>query len=198
MVERRMLRTMVAGATLLAVHAAYADRAGAHSFNVGLVVALGDSPVGDARQVRDGFLLATRERDSHPGEESDGHLGGLDVYVHLVALDDSSLSGVRALLQREHIDVLAVIGPSDAAERLRTLVADAPTVVLGPGRLPSPLPPAFARAFETAFGYAPGGQAAEGYNAARRIDAAVRPLGGVGDLAALRRAFDESRNGLDW
>ncbi len=30
-----------------------------------------------------GFRLATRERDSHAGEESDGHLGGLDVYINM-------------------------------------------------------------------------------------------------------------------
>ncbi len=48
----------------------------AHSFNVALV--------GEAVResgAYDGFRLATLERDAHAGEESDGHLGGLDVYI---------------------------------------------------------------------------------------------------------------------
>jgi hypothetical protein len=192
-----MRRSITAAALVLGL-AIVPHGAWGHSFNVGLVVALVEPTIAEIRQVRDGFLLAARERDGHPDEESDGHLGGLDVYVHLVSLDGGAPSAVRALLQRERIDILAVIGPGHAAEKLQPLVAGAPTVLLAPGRLPSPVPSAFVRAFQVAFGYPPGKHAAEGYNAGRRIDAAVRPLDSVGDPAALRRAFDETRDGLDW
>jgi hypothetical protein len=170
----------------------------AHGFNVGLVIALAGPSDVDARQVRDGFLLATRERDSHPDEESDGHLGGLDVCLFPVDLNRESPAGVRALLTREQIDILAIVGANDAVEEIEPLVAGSQTVLLTPGRPRRAPTQNFANAFRTAFGYAAATPAAEGYNAARRIDAAVRPLGGVGDGAALRQALDNTRDGLDW
>ena len=170
--------------------------AAAHSFNVGLVVAFTGST--DIRQARDGFLLAARERDGHPDEEADGHLGGLDVYIYSVDLEQESLTAVRALLRREEIDILAVLGPDEAADEIRPLVAGSQTLLLGPGQLRSASMEAFRNRFQAAFGYPPSESAAASYNAARRIDAAVRPLGGVGDRVALRQALDETRNGLDW
>lgn len=190
------MKTMVAAAALIAGLAGFSDGAQAHSFNVGLVMA--EASTAGARQVQDGFLLATRERDSHPDEESDGHLGGLDVYLFPVDPERDLLAGVRALLQQEQIDILAVIGPASAVEEIRPLVADSQTLLLAPGRVRPSSAEAFARAFEAAFGYAPETPAAEGYNAARRIDRAVRPLGGVADRAALRRALEETGDGLDW
>ena len=192
------MKAMMVAAALIAGIAGVPGGAKAHSFNVALVMALIEHSDANIRQVHDGFLLATGERDSHPDEESDGHLGGLDVYLFPVDLKRESLAGVRALLHREQIDILAVIGPDGAAEQIRALVAGSKTVLLAPGRLSSAPTEAFAKAFQAAFGYAPARPAAEGYNAARRIDAAVRPLGGVGDSAALRRALDETRDGLDW
>lgn len=193
------MKTITGVAGLAAVLFGLADIANAHSFNVALVIAHAGSPAdGNARQVRDGFLLATRERDSHPDEESDGHLGGLDVYLHTIDLGHQSLAELPALLDRVPIDVLAVVGSAETAVEIAPLVDGTQTVLMAPGRLRLPLPEAFAAAFETAFGYPPGEPAAQGYNAGRRIDAAVRPLGGVDDRAALRRTLDRSRDGLDW
>lgn len=185
-------------AVLIAGLTGFVEMAAAHSFNVALVIALAEPSVGDARQARDGFLLAARERDGHPDEEADGHLGGLDVFLYPVDLERETLAGVRALLRREEIDILAVIGPDEVAEEIRPLVVGSQTLLLGPGRLRSASTEAFTNAFQTAFGYPPAAPAAEGYNAGRRIDAAVRPLGGVDDRPALRRGLDETRNGLDW
>lgn len=192
------MKALIVATALIAGLAGMPGGAKAHSFNVGLVIALSEQSDANIRQALDGFLLATRERDSHPDTVSDGHLGGLDVYLFPVDLKRESLAGVQALMQREQIDILAVIGPDDAAEQFRPLVAGSKTVLLTPGRLASPPTQAFANAFQTAFGYAPAMPAAEAYNAARRIDAAVRPLDGVGDSAALRRALDHTRDGLDW
>lgn len=189
------MKIIMATAVLVAGLAGFSDGAKAHSFNVGLVIA--EPSIADTRQVRDGFLLAARERDGHPDEEADGHLGGLDVYIYSVDLERESLAGVRALLQREQIDILAVIGPDGAAEKIGPLIAGSRTVLLAPGRLRSTSMEAFTNAFQAAFGYPPSTPAAEGYNAGRRVDVAVRPLGGVDDRAALRRAFNISRDGLD-
>jgi len=170
--------------------------AAAHSFNVGLVVAFTEST--DIRQAQDGFLLAARERDSHPDEESDGHLGGLDVYLYPVDLERESLGGIRVLLRDRHIDILAIIASDEVTESVVRLFADSNALMLRPGRVQPSSRDGFETAFQAAFGYRPSESATASYNAARRIDAAVRPLGGVDDRAALRRALDETRNGLDW
>lgn len=190
------MKLMATVAFFVAWFATCSVGAAAHSFNVGLVVAFTEST--DLQQARDGFLLAARERDGHPDEDADGHLGGLDVYLFTFDLQRESLGGIRTLLLREEIDILAVLGPDEAADEIRPLVAGSQTLLLGPGRLRSASMEAFRNKFQAAFGYPPATPAAEGYNAARRIDAAVRPLGGVNDRATLRRALDKTRNGLDW
>ncbi len=58
--------------------------AAAHRFNVAFVAPASGPMALPGKQARDGFMLATTERDAHPAQESDGHLGGLDVYVKLV------------------------------------------------------------------------------------------------------------------
>ncbi|HSG95807.1 MAG TPA: hypothetical protein VLA28_09815, partial [Afifellaceae bacterium] len=86
----RTILTAIA-TVLLTMGAAYA-----HSFNVALLVGSSGPAAGEDEQVRDGFLLATRERDSHPDEESDGHLGGLDVYLLMVEDRGDPVANVRA------------------------------------------------------------------------------------------------------
>jgi hypothetical protein len=201
------MRTVLTAAVamLIAVSAAHA-----HSFNVALVVGQAGPAASDAGQIRDGFLLATRERDSHPDEESDGHLGGLDVYLFLVEDRDDPPAGVRALFGQEAIDILAVTGPDVLVESFRPLTAGSQTVLLAPGRMAfpasaataaaaqAPAVRAFVEAFKAEFGYLPSQSAARGYNAARRIDAAVRAQGGVSDKAALQQALRASESGFDW
>jgi hypothetical protein len=194
------MRTVLAVAAAILLNMSVAL---AHSFNVALLVGPSDSAENDAGQIRDGFLLATRERDSHPDEESDGHLGGLDVYLFPVDERGDLLAGVRALLGQEAIDILAVVGPDALTDKIRPLTAGMQTVLLAPGRMtfPGAATPAeqvFVETFTAAFGYPPSQSAARGYNAARRIDAAVRAQGGVSDKAALDQALRASESGFDW
>lgn len=196
---------VAAAAILLSMSAA-----NAHSFNVALLVGQSGPAASEGDQIRDGFLLATRERDSHPDEESDGHLGGLDVYLFVVEGRDDPLAGVRALLGQRTIDILAVTGPDVLVETVRPLTAGSQTVLLAPGQMAftasaatggtdeAPAVRAFVEAFKAEFGYSPSRPAARGYNAARRIDAAVRAQGGVSDKAALRQALRQSESGFDW
>ena len=65
----------------------------AHRFNLGFFTALSGPHAREGKQALDGFLLATGERDDHAGEESDGYLGGLDVYVFRI---DSNLGADTA------------------------------------------------------------------------------------------------------
>ena len=193
-----LITVAAAAAMLLAI-----SGANAHSFNVALLVGQTGPAADNADQLRDGFLLAARERDSHADEVSDGHLGGLDVYLIPVEGRSDPLASVRALLDRTRIDVLAVIGPDALVETIRPETAGSPMVLLAPGRMAfpnaaTPAERAFVETFTAAFGYAPTQYAARGYNAARRIDAAVRAQGGVSDRTALHKALKESEGGFNW
>jgi hypothetical protein len=91
-VTRQFLTALFIGSVL----AMGCGPARAHSFNLGFVTTLTGPHASRGKQALDGFLLATGERDAHPGEESDGHLGGLDVYVFRI---DSNL-GAEAVRRR--------------------------------------------------------------------------------------------------
>ncbi len=196
--------------TILAVTAILlsVSLAKAHSFNVALLISQsGGATASGGDQIRDGFLLATKERDGHPDEESDGHLGGLDVYLFVAEARDDPMAGARALLQQTAIDIMVVIGPNLSIETVRPLTAGSHTVLLAPGQTPfpastgaiqTPAVRAFIDAFKAEYGYVPSPSAAQGYNAARRIDAAVRAQGGVSDQMALRQALTESQSTFDW
>ncbi len=153
-----------------------------------------------------GFLLATAEQDGHADETSNGHLGGLDVYI----LPQSDGFATRfpdlKTAPGERPDITVVIGPSDAvaAEIEKT---GAESVVISPGTLSSAnswradetqKPGSFAARYASAYSQPASRWAAEGYNAARRLDAAIRPLGGVSNQAALERGFADSADGIQW
>jgi hypothetical protein len=171
-------KTLLAGACLMAL----APAAWAHSFNVVMVV-----PDDLAQGVRDdmaaAFLVASEERDGHANEESDGHLGGLDVYITLAAMGD------RARIDAADPDILALLLAGDArsgdAVILRAMDAGSPQATdllnsaAGAGFAP------FATRFSDRAGRTPGVEATAAYLAARRIDLAVRELEGVDDRAKL-------------
>ncbi len=138
----------------------------AHGFDLALFVPLSGPEREIGEEMRAGFLEATREFDAHPGQESDGHLGGLDVYVTVVdsarAESGITLPGDPAFLVGRLPPRLA--GGGDPG--------DGPLTVTVTG----PLRAAEARAV--------------GYDLARLIALAVRARGGdFGDRRALRAAL---------
>jgi len=190
----------------LALVVVFAPRvAGAHEFVVELrgVGTERDAIVSDALR---GFLLATVERDGHANEESNGHLGGLDVYI--IPRPARVAAGFPQLKQPPGArpDIVAVMGPSDdVADEVELIGVQG--VVVRTGVLhrdnrwtmdPAQDPDAFAARYVREFGQPPGEWAARGYNLARRIEAAIRPLGGVNDRVALARAFADSAEGIRW
>lgn len=188
---------------MVATTAIAASPAFAHSFKVALVIPSSSATLEEARQVRQGFMVATAERDSHPDQESDGHLGGLDVYVSVLDDQGDAMAGIRRLVARAEPDILAVFGSEQSLPLVEGLLEGTTIALLPPGQSPFANPglPAVARfisSYQTAFGEPPSDFAARGYNAARRIDAAVRAQGGVDDIAALRRVFDETMHGFSW
>ena len=177
--------------------------AAAHSFNVAVIAPLRGPNAEIGKQTFDGFLLAAKEADSHAGQESDGHLGGLDVYVSRVDLADQRnavLAEVEALIGRVHFVVIAGAIPADVARALRSAAAGGQSLFIDVTGEPSPFaeavtPPdaagpattSFAAAFQADTGTRPGRAAWRGYGAARLIDRAVRAvIGSMSDMPRLR------------
>ena len=178
-----------------------ANAAMAHEFTAALLVT-GENPEARLAEAVNGFLLAADERDGHPAETSDGHLGGVD--VQLLPLPADAAGRVAGLIgtPRTPPDVLVVIGPEPGASAAPAALPFA-SVVLGPGALPIGWAAdndagSFAARYRSAYAVAPTEAAALGYNAARRLDIAIRPLDGIAPRAALEAALADTESGTDW
>lgn len=158
----------------------------AHSFDTMLVV-----PAGADDNVRAdmavAFLIATEETDGHPNAESDGHLGGLDVYLTVLGAEDVGATAAAPEF------IAAPVAPPDAGVPLRTgavmvgpMAADDARATEYLGRAADPALPPFAERFAARTGRRPGPEAVASYIAARRIGAAVRAAGDASDPNALR------------
>lgn len=172
----------------------------AHRFNVALIIPLTAAEADRGRQYREGFMLATTERDGHPNEESDGHLGGLDVYVSVIdALGDVG-GQVERMVAMGEINIVAAWGSQTTLATVGDRLDGSGIALLRPGQPPSDVVSlaAFNSAFENHYGVSPTPRAAQGYNAARRIDVAVRAQAGSADTKALRRSFDETASRFNW
>ncbi len=196
--QSRQFANLLAGLVALI----YLNPVSAHSFNVGLIGSLTAEWTQSARR---GFLLATREQDAHAFEESDGHLGGLDVYlVELGDLDDS----VAAQRLTESKPLFAV-GPTPS--RSGAALLDARGVILvDPARAgywraavaaPTDLRTldgaGFYDRFVAAYGYRPDVAALHGYLAARIVAAIIRQSTSASraDPERLRAALDRVLQG---
>jgi hypothetical protein len=163
--------------------ATFTTTALAHRFEVLLI---GSDPA-MAVDTYDGFRLATRERDGHSNEESDGHLGGLDVYINTPAKGANLQTAVNA----QAFDFVAVTGALASDASLQDAIR-ASGAVMVPVASTKPVTQTaflggdFAVRFSSAEGRAANEAATLSYIAARIIDQAVRPQEGVDDQAALR------------
>jgi len=165
-----MFRRLVLLAALPLMLAAGGLRA--HSFDLALLLPLSGPERELGERMRAGFLEATRAFDGHPDEQSDGHLGGLDVHVTVL---DSAPGG----------EELAGIG--QPAFLVGRLPSELPAV---PARAGAPLRIAIRGAVE------PEQAAAVGYDLARLVALAVRARGGdFGDRRALRAALENALAG---
>ncbi len=168
--------------------------AAAHSFQTVIMPADSQSAEEWVVHFREGFLLASEERDSHAAQESDGHLGGVDVYLNdLLPTEDMDgfapppeiaiLPGPDAQLPDGWDKTASMVLPAAEEDRItprdRTYLDRAAEPALAP----------FARRFEERAGRSPGSVETAGYLAGRRIDAALREAGGATDFAALQKAL---------
>ena len=175
----------------------------AHRFYVALVIPFSNAVADQGRQYRQGFMLATTERDSHPDEESDGHLGGLDVYVSVIDSQGDIRTEIERIVSQGRIDIVVAIGSEKTLSLVGNLLDGGNIALLAPGQTPfsqsdMPAVVAFTAAFENQYGGRPSAQAAHGYNAARRIDVAVRTQGGADDTDELVRIFKRTESGFNW
>lgn len=173
----------------------------AHGFTVALIAPSSGTNMEIGEHVRDGFLRATRERDSHPNEESDGHLGGLDVYLILIdgALEPKGVfTAVQTLLRAQRVEFIAAVSLS-RTEELRQIVAGTKTLLIAPSRnfMSNDNPinsgresSGFTNEFQRDFGYKPSRHSVLGYNIARLIDEAIRRNGeDLSDVVKLGQAL---------
>jgi hypothetical protein len=175
----------------------------AHRFYVALVIPLSNAEADQGRQYRQGFMLATTERDSHPDEEADGHLGGLDVYVSVIDSQGDVSTEIGRIVSQDRIDIVTVIGSDKTLSLAGKLLDGTDIALLPPGQSPFSQSDkagviAFRSAFKDHYGDQPSDQAAQGYNAARRIDVAVRSQEGVDDTEQLARSFSQTASGFIW
>lgn len=200
-----MIRNLAFAVTLCTPLAAMltAGTAAAHEFTTAILSVGEDREVRLAEAVR-GFLLAAAEHDDHAGRTSDGHLGGVDVNILPLpvgaATKVDSLNGEPAAIP----DVVVVIGPETKAVPAMAEAASN-SAVLRPGTLPAHAvwasagtDDSFAARYRRAYGTMPTEAAAEGYNAARRLDLAIRPLDGTEPRDELARALAKTGAGITW
>ena len=185
-------------AILLAVQLAIPKHTAAHEFTVAIRA---ESAAALASSIR-GMRLASTERDAHANETSDGHLGGLDLYI---LPQPSGVDHGIGWLERPGTgapDVTVLMdGPEDLVD-----TDTAGAIVIGTGALPPDIvrddsgvfPVGFAERYVAAYGQPPDLPAARSYNAARRIDMVVRQFGSVADRSAIVEGLAATRDGIQW
>lgn len=193
-------RTIPAVPALAAVlWTALSGIAAAHSFTAAILV-VGENVEQDLAEAVRGFLLAADERDGHPNETSDGHLGGVDVHVLPLPAEATRLVQKLTGSPDEPADVVIVLGPKPAADDAASKYSRASTVLvqalLAEGWNGDDRMDGFVTRYRLAYGKEPGLLAASAYHAARRLDVAIRPLDGAGPRDVLLEAWQASEVGL--
>lgn len=185
-------------AIILAFSLAIPDRSVAHEFTL----AIRADNAGQLASAIRGVRLASTERDGHSNETSDGHLGGLDLIIQPEPVGaDHGVDWLKRPEGGVPDIILLMSGDADIVD------GDASGgLAMGTGRLRPNIawdddgrsPDGFVARFRALFAQSPDLSAAMAYNAARRIDLAVRPLGSVADRAALAESLSDTRLGIDW
>ena len=182
-------RTIPALAAVLWI--ALSGIAAAHSFTAAILVVSENVEQDLAEAVR-GFLLAADERDGHPNETSDGHLGGVDVHVLPLPAEATRLVQELTGSPDEAADVVIVLGPKPADDDAASKYSRASIVLvqalLAEGWNGDDRMEGFITRYRLAYGKEPGLLAASAYHAARRLDVAIRPLDGAGPRDELLEA----------
>ncbi len=193
-----MMFVMVIMQATIFLNPALADR-----FYVALVLPLSGPTAVNGDEIRKGFLLATTQRDAHADEESDGHLGNLDSYVSVIDANGDVAAEIKRITSKNQINIIASFASDKTQGLLDKLLTGENIALLQSGPTPFanknlPAVSAFVSAYNQAYGKNPTVAAARGYNAARRIDVAVRAQEGIDDMDLLRQSFRQTADSFTW
>jgi len=201
----RRFRTGALVALISLLVGASGETAMAHNFNLA-IFANGSAGAAELRSAVQGALIASAERDGHPDETADGHLGGLDVF--LIPLPETTAEQIDGLVahKTESYDFVIPLEsvPMDLSG-LRGITSQ--TIILDPGDLSDPAAwseyptlnaESFAARYRNRFGEQPAVFAVHGYFAARKIDHAMRESNGLSSPENIRKVLTASRQGIDW
>ena len=184
--------------------------ASAHSFNVALIAPLSGQQKQQSEAIHRGFMLATGERDSHPDEVSDGHLGGMDVYVHLLDSNNLDVVGLGSVINAKNIDIIMPFTSMEMSVDLAQSIDGEARALMKSVSAPyensqylnaanrSEAVQKFVNSFVQKYGNQPGKWEALGYHTARRIDAAIRPVDSVDDKDELARSLKQTETNFQW
>ena len=178
----------------------------AHSFSVLLASPFSGQNARQGISMKQGFLIASAERDAHPDETADGHLGGLDVHLHSFDTAQSTTSITKALAHIEQdIDIVIIPAETHQTENLILYAKSIDAVVITPADLPFEGLPRdsisanqFVNNYTQRFAVEPGRSAAQGYQLARRIDEAVRPFNSAENTTELNWLLNKTLSEFKW
>ena len=198
----RKMSPIIASALAGFLAGALAPPVAAHEFTVAIVGdGLAADTVAHVAEVVRGFIVAADENDGHSDETSDGHLGGLDVQIWVLPPNGAAEVGELVGTPKDLADIALLLGPVPSAMGIGDAALGLRTIRVRPGALP---PVAareangFARRFTSHFGRAPSEAAAQGYNAARRLDQTIRSFGSLEQHRAIEAKLVESEEGIGW
>ncbi len=115
---------------------------------------------------------------------------------------DAAADLMRSVTQGA-LDIVVIFGSKAAQVQIKKVLEGKNVALLLPGQPPfsrSDLPgvAVFVSTFAKKYGTRPSSHAAQGYNAARRIDIAVRSQSEVRDTASLLRSFRATARDFTW
>ena len=180
----------------------------AHSFDIAVIAPFSSENVNKGMEFWNGMRVATRERDGHANETSDGHLGGVD--SQLLKLDTAqskaSISKKLVNIGAKQGFIIAVLIPGHD-DFISTIPTDIPYIaivnntgqesfskentdqngailnksnpnILVPKLAGERIKDSFRQSYMQQYNQLPGELAFAGYAAARLIDAAIRQTDG--------------------
>ncbi len=178
------------GAVLAAALCASALPASADGIKVGLMLTLSGSSAALGNHARDGFQLAVKELG--------GKLGGLDAEV-LVTDDelkpDVAVDKVKALIERDKIDVFVGVIFSNVMMAVYKPLTDAGVIIISPNAGPSPIagaacsPSFFSTSYQNDQNHAVMGQYAQDEGYKRVVLMAPNYQAGKDSVAGFKRYF---------
>lgn len=165
----------------------------AHSFDIAVIAPFSSEKAIEGQALWNGMRVATRERDGHDSETSDGHLGGVDSQLlkfDSVGDKNRLLTGLTKIGADQGF-IIAVLNNNNY-ELISMIPEDIPHIVIihnqdsniqnaniiAPSMIEGNAKHLFQNSYVDQYQQTPDDSALAGYTAARLIDAAIRQTDG--------------------